>query len=59
MNKISDVKIGKKTPEQKEMINNLEEFYHSREEVINFFKDYLEMILNAGYEAKQNKRSRT
>ena len=59
MNKISDVKIDKKTPEQKEMINNLEEFYHSREEVINFFKDYLEMILNAGYEAKQNKRSRT
>ena len=36
LNKLSNIKIGKKTPEQKEVINNLEKFYNSREEVINF-----------------------
>ena len=35
LNKLSDIKIGKKTPEQKEVINNFEKFYSSREEVIN------------------------
>ena len=40
----------KKTPEQKEVINNLEKFYLSREEVINFFRDYIEMLSDA----KQN-----
>ena len=35
LNKLSKIKIGKKTPEQKEKINNLEKFYNSREEVIN------------------------
>ena len=38
LNKISNVKIGKKTDNQKEVINNLEHFYISREEVINFFR---------------------
>ena len=51
----NEVKIGKKTSEQKEMITNLEKFYHSRDEVINFFRDYTKMMLNAGYDAKQNK----
>ena len=37
------------------MIDNLYKVYLSREEVINFFKDYAEMILDAGYKAKQNK----
>ena len=31
LNKLSNVKIGKKTIEQKETINNLEKFYKSRE----------------------------
>ena len=35
LNKLNDVKIGRKTPKQKEMITN---FYKSREEVFNFFK---------------------
>ena len=43
LNKLSDIKIGKKTVKQKETINNLEKFYSSREEVINFFKDHIEM----------------
>ena len=37
LNKLSNIKIGKKTPKQKEVINNLEKFHLSREEVINFF----------------------
>ena len=44
----------KKTFEQKEVINNLEKFYNSREEVINFFRDYIEMLSDANYNAKQN-----
>ena len=39
LNKLSNTKIGKKTLEQKEVINNLEKFYNSREEVFNFFRD--------------------
>ena len=35
-------KLVKKTIEQKETINNPEKFYNSRE-VINFFRDYIEM----------------
>ena len=44
----------KKTPEQKEVINNLEKFYNSREEVIDFFRKYIEMLSDAIYDAKQN-----
>ena len=33
-----------KTTEQKELINNLANFYNSREEIINFFRDYIEML---------------
>ena len=44
----------KKTPEQKEVIDNLEDFYKYREEVINFFNDYIEMLSDANYNAKQN-----
>ena len=44
----------KKTLEQKEVINNLQKFYNSREEVINFFRDYTEMLSDANYNAKQN-----
>ena len=53
LNKLSDIKIGKKNAEQKEVINNLEKFYNSRE-VINFFRDYIEMLPDANYNAKQN-----
>ena len=55
LKKINEVKIGKKTSDQKEVITNLDKFYHSREEVINFFRDYTKMMLDAGYNAKQNK----
>ena len=46
--------MGNKTIEQRETISNLEKFYKSREEVINFFRDYIEMLSDANYDAKQN-----
>ena len=36
------------------MINNIEKFYNSREEVINFFRDYTEMLSDANYNARKN-----
>ena len=54
LNKLNEVKIGKKTTKQKGIINNITRFYLSREEVINFFRDYVEMLSDANYNAKQN-----
>ena len=36
------------------MISNLEKFYKSREEVINLFRDYIEMLSDANYDARKN-----
>ena len=36
------------------MINNLEKFYKSREEVIKFFRDYTEILSDANYNARKN-----
>ena len=47
--------MGKKTTEQKEVIKNLNMFCNSREEVINFFRDYTEMLSNANYNERCNK----
>ena len=44
----------KRTIEQKETINNLVKFYNSREEVINFFTDCVEILSDANLNAKQN-----
>ena len=55
LNKLSNIKIGKKTLAQKEVINNLENFCISREEVINFFRDYGKMVLDPSCKSKQNK----
>ena len=52
--KISNVKIGKKTDNKKKVINNLENFYISKEEIINFYRDYGKMVLDAAYKSKQN-----
>ena len=54
LNKLSNIKIGKKSTKQKETINDPEKFYISREEVINFFRDYGKMVLDAAYKSKQN-----
>ena len=45
LNKLSNIKIGKKTREQKEVIKNPEKFYNSREEVINFLETILKCYL--------------
>ena len=55
LNELSNIKIGKKTSEQKEVIKNLEKFYNSRGEVINFFRDYIEILSDANYNAKKMK----
>ena len=55
LNKLGNIKIDKKILQQKEVINNLERFYISREEIINFFRDYIEMLSDARYKSKQNK----
>ena len=44
----------KKLQNKKKVVNNLEKFYNTREEVINFFSDYAEMLSDANYDAKQN-----
>ena len=38
------------------MINNLNKFYDSREEVINFFREYIEIFYVANYDARQIKQ---
>ena len=59
LNKLNNIKVGKKTAEQKEVINNLEKFYNSREEIINFFRDYIQMLSDANYNTKQNEAKGT
>ena len=46
--------MARKTTEEKEVNNNLENFYNSREEVMNFFRDYIEMLSDAKYDVKQD-----
>ena len=41
------------------MIENLNEFYNSREEVINLFRDYIEMLSDANYDAKKSETKGT
>ena len=41
------------------MIDNLSKFYNSREEVINFFRDYIEILSDAKYDAKQGETKGT
>ena len=47
-------KLIKETDNQKKVINNLETFCASRQEVINFFRDYGKIVLDAAYKSKQN-----
>ena len=59
LNKLSiGKKIGKKTDEQKKVIDNLNKFYNSTEEVISFFRDYIEMLSDANYDAKHKNETK-
>ena len=53
LNKINEVKIGKKTLEQKEVIDYLAKCYNSREEGFNFFRDYTKIMFGFSYQEKQ------
>ena len=44
LNKVNNIKVGKKTIKKKETINNFEKVYISREEVINFFREMLTLL---------------
>ena len=59
LNNITKIKIGRKTLKQVKIINNLERFYVSRQEVINFFRDYTEIFSDANYRAKLNETKGT
>ena len=52
LNKLNNIK---KTTKQKGVINNITRFYLSREEVINSFKDYVDMLSDANNNARRNK----
>ena len=45
--------MDNKTLKQKKVVDNLKRFYHSREEVFNFFRDYTKLFFDASYETKQ------
>ena len=53
LKKLNEAKIGKTTTEQ-EVINNINNFYKSREEVNKFFRDNIEILSDANYNAKQD-----
>ena len=59
LEKLNEVKMGKKADEQEKVIDDHNKFYNSREEVINFFRDYIEMLSDANYDAKQNETKGT
>ena len=54
LNKLNHVKNGKKNLQLKEVNDNLENFYKSIEETINFFRDYIEILSDANYNTKHN-----
>ena len=49
----------RKTPKQEEVIDNLEKFYKSREEVFNFLKNCSKLFFDGGYKAKQDETKET
>ena len=52
--KLNNIKLGdKKIKCTKKVIKNVKKFYDSQESIINFYKDYYLMVINAAYDAKQ------
>ena len=48
-----------KNVRRKRSVTNLENFYNSREEVFNFFRDYTKIRLGSKYKAKQDETKGT
>ena len=57
LKKLNEVKMDKKNEEEKEVIENLNKFHTSREEVNHFFRDYIEILSDANYDAKKKKKN--
>ena len=49
----------KKNAQQKETINNIDKYYKSREEIINSFRDYVEMLSDANHNSKHSETKGT
>ena len=43
---------------KKKIVNNLERNFNYREEVVNFFRYYAKMMLDASYKSKQDRTKR-
>ena len=56
LNKISNIKIGKKTTEEREVIDNVEKYYISREEVIETMEKWFLMHLINQNKMKQSEK---
>ena len=59
LKKINEVRISGKNAEQEKVVKNIENFYRSKEEVFNFFRDCSKMVPDSGYEAKQGETKET
>ena len=55
LNKLNNIKIGKKTTKQKGLVNNIIRFFISRKEVIIFFNNYVALLSDANYNAIQKR----
>ena len=44
-----------KNSKTEKVVSNLKKFCNFREEVINFFRDYMEMLSDENYDARKNK----
>ena len=55
LNKLNNIKIGKKTTKQKGLVNNITRFFISRKEVIIFFNNYVALLSDANYNAIQKR----
>ena len=51
--------MGNKTPEQKKVVDNLEKFFHPREEIFNSFRDYTKIFFDTSYDEKQDETKGT
>ena len=50
--KNNKVKIDANTPKLKDIVSNVKNFCNFREKVLNFFRDYTEMVFDASYKEK-------
>ena len=59
LNNLNNVRIGKKLSNKKKRLITLKNFYKSKEEVINFFRDCIEILSDANYDSKHSETKGT